>query len=102
MHDRILNFLQADNSLDDAKYGFTPGRSCEHAILNTQSALLNSLNSNQISLLILRDFSKACDMVNYEILAKKTAARNKCIRLDEIIPSGSKPVCYCRRNRCKR
>ena len=73
MHNRILNFLRANNSLYEAQYGFRPGRSCEHAILNAQSVLLSSLNSNQIFLLLLIiiiDFSKDFDMVDHEILAK--------------------------------
>ena len=102
MHNRILNFLPANSSLHEAQYVFRPGRSCEHALFNAQSVLLNSIISNQISLLLLIDFSKAFDMVDHEILAKKTAAswnRRQSIRLDEIIPSGLKPVCYYRWNR---
>ena len=32
MHNRILNFLESNNSLYEGQYGFRPGRSCEHAI----------------------------------------------------------------------
>ena len=71
MHNRMLSFLQSNNSLFEAQYGFRPGRSCEHAILNAQNILLNSLNSRQISLLLLIDYSKAFDMVDHEILATK-------------------------------
>ena len=52
-------------------YGFRPGRSCEHALLNAQNSILDSLNKQQISLLLLIDFSKAFDMVDHPILLKK-------------------------------
>ena len=53
------------------QYGFRPGRSCEHALLNAQNLLLDSLTKRQISLLLLIDFSKAFDMVEHQILLKK-------------------------------
>ena len=51
--------------------GFRPGRSCEHALLNAQNYILDSLNKRQVSLLLLIDFSKAFDMVEHSILLKK-------------------------------
>ena len=71
MHTRILDFLQQNNSLYESQYGFRPGRSCEHALLNAQNSILDSLNKRQISLLLLLDFSKAFDMVEHSILLKK-------------------------------
>ena len=53
------------------QYGFRPGRSCEHALLNAQSILLDSLSKRKISLLLLIDFSKAFDMVDHNILLAK-------------------------------
>ncbi len=37
MHRRILNFLESNSSLFEMQYGFRPGRSCEHALLNAQN-----------------------------------------------------------------
>ena len=71
MHNRILNFLESNNSLFDMQYGFRPGRSCEHALLKAQSILLSSMSKRQISLLLLIDFSKAFDMVEHSILLNK-------------------------------
>ena len=71
MHVRILKFLDSNNSLFEMQYGFRPGRSCEHALLNAQNSLLESLSKRQISLLLLIDFSKAFDMVEHSILLKK-------------------------------
>ena len=71
MHNRIVQFMEQNNSFYDMQYGFRSGRSCEHALLSAQSILLNSLSRNQISLLLLIDFSKAFDMVEHSILLKK-------------------------------
>ena len=71
MHNRILNFMEENGSLYDNQYGFRPGRSCEHAILNAQNVLLNSLNQKKVSLLLLIDYSKAFDMVDHKILLRK-------------------------------
>ena len=71
MHNRIVDFMNSNNSLYEMQYGFRAGRSCEHAVLKAQSILLESLNKNQISLLLLIDFSKAFDMVEHSILLKK-------------------------------
>ena len=54
----------------EMQYGFRPGWSCEHALLNAQSTLLESLNRSQVSLLLLIDFSKAFDMVAPILLIK--------------------------------
>ena len=48
------------------QYGFRPGRSSEHDLLNVQNILLESLSKRQISLLLIIDFfSKAFDMVEH-------------------------------------
>ena len=68
---RIIQFLESKGSLFEQQYGFRSGRSCEHAILLAQKAILDSLNKKQISLLLLIDFSKAFDMVDHKILLDK-------------------------------
>ena len=71
MYTRIMLFLESNNSLYEGQYGFRSGRSCEHAILNAQNLLLESLSKQQVSLLLLIDFSKAFDMVEHSILIEK-------------------------------
>ena len=48
-----------------------PGRSSEQALLSAQNILLDSLSKQQVSLLLLIDFSKAFDMVEHSILIQK-------------------------------
>ena len=71
MHKRIVDFMEMNGSLHEYQYGFRAGRSCEHALLNAQSHILDSLSKNQISLLLLIDFSKAFDMVEHSVLLDK-------------------------------
>ena len=71
MHSRITNFMESNNSLFDMQYGFRKSRSCEHALLAAQNCILNTLNKNEIALLLLIDFSKAFDMVDHDILLDK-------------------------------
>ena len=71
MHARIAEFLNKNESIYERQYGFRAGRSCEHALLDAQNTLLDSLNRKQISLLLLIDFSKAFDMVDHDILLDK-------------------------------
>lgn len=71
MYRRIYEFLTLNNILHENQYGFRQGRSCEHALLVAQNAILSSLNKKQVSLLLLIDFSKAFDMVDHRILLDK-------------------------------
>ena len=71
MHKRVLDFLDKNNSIFENQYGFRPGRSCEHALLNAQNTILHSLDRNQISLLLLLDYSKAFDVLEHTTLLRK-------------------------------
>ena len=71
MHRRVLEFLDKNNSLFENQYGFRPGRSCEHALLNAHNTILQSLGKNQMALLLLLDYSKAFDVLDHSILLKK-------------------------------
>ena len=71
MHARVLDFLEKNDNLFENQYGFRPGRSCEHALLNAQNTILQSLSKNQISLLLLLDYSKAFDVLDHDILIAK-------------------------------
>ena len=62
MYTRVYNFLSRNSILIENQFGFCKGRSCEKALLTAQ---------NEISLLLLIDFSKAFDMVYNDILLEK-------------------------------
>ena len=70
MHGGVIEFLDKNNSLYDMQYGFTPGRSCEHALLNDQNSILNSLSKKEMTMLLLIEFSKAFDMIEHSILLR--------------------------------
>ena len=71
MYNRIMEFLNFNGILHEMLYGFRQGRSCEHALLKAKQVLLDSFSRQQVSLLLLIDFSKAFDMVEHSILLKK-------------------------------
>ena len=71
MHTRVLEFLDSNGSLFENQYGFRPGMSCEHAILNAQNTILHSLSRKQISVLLLLDYSKAFHVLEHSILLKR-------------------------------
>ena len=71
MHKRVLEFFDQNNTLFENQYGLRPGRSCEHALLNAQNSILQSLNKKQISVLLLLDYSKAFDVLDHNTLLHK-------------------------------
>ena len=71
MHVRVLEFLDSNETLFESQYGFRPGMSCEHALLNAQNKILQSINNKKIALLLLLDYSKAFDVIEHPILMKK-------------------------------
>ncbi len=71
MHNRVTNFLEKYNLLNDLQFGFRSGRSCEHALLAANNTILSALNKKQIAMLLLIDFSKAFDLIDHSILLSK-------------------------------
>ena len=71
MHRRVLEFLERHSSLFEGQYGFRPGHSCEHALLDATNSIRHSLSRKEVSLLLLLDFSKAFDVISHDILLDK-------------------------------
>ena len=67
MYARIYDFLSHNSILNENQFGFRKGRSCEQALLTAQNEILKTLGKNEISLLLLIDFSKAFDMIDHEL-----------------------------------
>ena len=59
------------NILCENQYGFRSGRSCEHALLNAQHTVLDTLNNKQVALMLLIDYSKDFDLVEYTVILSK-------------------------------
>ena len=71
MHKRIMEYLDKYNILCENQYGFRSGRSCEHALLNAQHTVLDTLNNKKVALLLLIDYSKAFDLVEHTVILNK-------------------------------
>lgn len=71
MHARLTAHLKQNNILYASQYGFRAGHGCEHALLEAQTKLLQSMEKKQVTALLLLDFSKAFDMVDHSILLSK-------------------------------
>ena len=44
MHKRLVDFLEKNTTIYENQYDFRAGRSCEHALLNAQNTLTNTMN----------------------------------------------------------
>jgi len=71
MYSRLTSFFTANNVIYPRQYGFRSQHSCEHALIDAQNTILNTLNKKHVALLLLIDFSKAFDMVDHNILLNK-------------------------------
>ena len=71
VHNRIYNFCEQNNILDNRQGGFRP----DHSTISTTSRFLNdiykAMNTNKITISVYIDAMKAFDTVNHEILLKK-------------------------------
>ena len=67
----LYNFLDENNILDNAQFGFRPGRSTDDQLLLTYTDVSQGLDQGHIVDLILFDFRKAFDVVCHTILLDK-------------------------------
>jgi Reverse transcriptase (RNA-dependent DNA polymerase) len=71
MKDQIVAFCDARGLLNSFQSGFRPGHSTTTALLKITDDIAKDLDRNFISILVLLDFSKAFDTVNYKLLCQK-------------------------------
>jgi hypothetical protein len=71
MCNRLYNFLEKYEVLDDSQNGFRKSRSTTLSVYKYIQAALQTLNDKQHAVGILLDLSKAYDKVSYDILLSK-------------------------------
>ena len=71
MFSRIYSFIEKNNIIAKIQFGFQPGKSTEHALLQLQSKILDAFEKKLPSCTIFLDFAKAFDTVNHKILLSK-------------------------------
>ena len=71
IHQKIYEYLDENNIINDNQFGFRPSHSTTHALIGATENLYKSLDSNLHTLGIFIDFSKAFDTVNHNILCSK-------------------------------
>ena len=71
VYKRVYTFLEKHHILYDSQYGFRNRRSCEQAIMELVSNVLQAKNQCKHSAAMFLDLSKAFDILDHSILFKK-------------------------------
>jgi len=71
MAGQMTSYLTSNNILIDKQSGFRVGRSCTTAIIEIVEDIREIMHTDNITFLLLLDYSKAFDTVNHEILCIK-------------------------------
>ena len=71
IHKRINSFLEQNNVISYAQYGFCKGKSTSHATYEVLSKIQPAFTKKMFSICIFADFSKAFDTVDHNTLLQK-------------------------------
>ena len=82
MYDRVVAFLNTNNTATDSQFGFSKKLSLKLAIAQLINYVLQELGHGKYVIIVFFDPRKAFDTLNYEILIKKFhhyGIRNVCL-----------------------
>ena len=68
---QLQSFSTDNNIIDDRQHGFRPNFSTRTAVVSLTDSVFNAMSRNEVSLLVLLDFSKAFDIISHDILLAK-------------------------------
>ena len=74
VYNRLFQFLVDNDILFKHQFGFRPGHSTSHALINFVNKVANAVDSQKYLAGIFLDMSKAFDTLNHEILLSKLEA----------------------------
>jgi hypothetical protein len=67
----MYQYLSKYNLLHDAQSGFRSNHSCQTALVNIIDKWIEEMNNGNVNVVILLDLTKAFDVVDHDIMAKK-------------------------------
>ena len=70
---QLENFTDKNNIFAKIKYGFRRRLSCITRLRNVNRLIQNNMNISKLSILVLLDFSKAFDTLDYGCILRKLA-----------------------------
>ena len=71
MYNRLYNYLNENEILNDKEFGFWAEHSTEHAILELIDQVINAFDNNNFVLAVFINLSEASDTVDHNILLQK-------------------------------